>query len=105
MDGVTAATAVIRSFRDRGTADIFDGKNEISRRVCPQALWRTARRKLDQLNAAPSRHSLWFPPGNRWEMLERDRVGQDAIRINDQYRVCYVWTSEGPARVEIVDYH
>ena len=106
MVGVTAATAVIRSFRNRGTAAVFDGKDtRAARRVCPEALWRVARRKPDQLNAATSRHSLRFPPGNRWEKLERDRAGQDAIRINDQYRICYVWTSDGPTRVEIVDYH
>jgi len=68
-------------------------------------VWRVARRKLDQLNAAVSRDSLRFPPGNRWEKLTGDREGQDAIRINDQYRICYTWTAEGPTWVEITDYH
>jgi toxin HigB-1 len=97
---------VIRSFRDRGTADVFDGSDtKAARGVCPRAVWRVARRKLDQLNAAVSRDSLRFPPGNRWEKLTGDREGQDAIRINDQYRICYTWTAEGPAWVEITDYH
>ena len=97
---------MIRSFHDRGTADVFDGRDtKAARRVCPRPLWRIARRKLDQLNAAVSRDSLRFPPGNRWEKLRDDRDGQDAIRINDQYRICYVWTAEGPTRVEITDYH
>ena len=97
---------MIRSFRGDGTADVFNGKDtRAARRACPQSLWRVARRKLDQLNAATSRDSLRFPPGNRWEKLEGDRDGQDAIRINDQYRIWYVWTSRGPAWVEITDYH
>jgi len=97
---------LIRSFRDRGTADVFDGRDtKDARRVCPPILWRVARRKLDQLNAATSRESLRLPPGNRWEKLTDDRQGQDAIRINAQYRICYVWTPDGPARVEITDYH
>lgn len=97
---------MIRSFRDRGTADVFDGKNtKAARRTCPSELWQVARRKLDQLNAAVSRESLRLPPGNRWEKLKGDREGQDSIRVNDQYRICYVWTAKGPARVEITDYH
>ena len=100
------AVAVIRSFRDRGTADVFDGRDtKAARRACPRAAWHVARRKLDQLNAAVSRDSLRFPPGNRWEKLRGNRDGQDAIRINDQYRICYTWTAEGPASVEITDYH
>ena len=97
---------MIRSFRDRGTSDVFDGKDtSAARRVCPSVLWRIARRKLDQLNAATSRESLRFPLGNRWERLKGNRDGQDAIRINDQYRICYTWTAGGPAWVEITDYH
>lgn len=80
-------------------------KTRKPRVACPQAVWHVARRKLDQLNAAVSRDSLRFPPGNRWERLSGDREGQDAIRINDQYRICYTWTPEGPTWVEITDYH
>ena len=97
---------MIRSFRDRGTRDVFDGTDsKAARRACPAALWPIARRKLDQLNAAVSRESLRLPPGNRWDKLEDDREGQNAIRINDQYRICYIWTVDGPTRVEITDYH
>jgi toxin HigB-1 len=64
-----------------------------------------ARRKLDQLNAATTLSFLRVPPGNRLEALKGDRVGQHSIRINDQYRLCFVWTAQGPWDVAIVDYH
>ena len=64
-----------------------------------------ARRKLDQLNAAATLAFLRVPPGNRLEALRGDRAGQYYIRINDQYRLCFVWSSQGPMDVEIVDYH
>lgn len=64
-----------------------------------------ARRKLDQLDAATELRDLASPPGNRLEALTGDRAGQHSIRVNDQLRVCFVWTAEGPKDVEIVDYH
>ena len=64
-----------------------------------------ARRKLRYLNAADDLGDVRSPPGNRLEALAGDRKGQHAIRISDQFRVCFVWTSEGPAEIEIVDYH
>lgn len=64
-----------------------------------------ARRKLEQLDWAGTLDDLRVPPGNRLESLKRDRAGQHSIRINDQFRVCFVWTAEGPRDVEIVDYH
>lgn len=64
-----------------------------------------ARRKLEQLEWAGALDDLRVPPGNRLEALKRDRAGQHSIRINDQFRVCFVWTAEGPKDVEIVDYH
>jgi proteic killer suppression protein len=64
-----------------------------------------ARRKLDQLNAAVSLGSLSIPPGNRLEALKEDRQGQHSIRINQQFRVCFIWTDQGPERVEVTDYH
>jgi proteic killer suppression protein len=60
---------------------------------------------LRYLNAAGDLGDLTSPPGNRLEALVGDRKGQHSIRINDQFRVCFVWTAEGPADVEIVDYH
>jgi proteic killer suppression protein len=68
-------------------------------------LRRVAQRKLDQLNAAVSLVSLRIPPGNHLEALSKDRQGKHSIRINDQYRICFIWTDEGPERVEITDYH
>ena len=64
-----------------------------------------ARRKLAQLHAAESLAFLRAPPGNRLELLSVDRAGQYSIRINDRYRLCFVWTESGPIEVEIVDYH
>lgn len=64
-----------------------------------------ALRKLRMLHAAHVLQDLRVPPGNRLEALHGDRKGQHSIRINDQWRVCFVWTEQGPANVEIVDYH
>ena len=64
-----------------------------------------ARRKLDQLAAAGELIDLASPPGNRLEALAGNRKGQHSIRVNDQFRVCFVWTPQGPKNVEIVDYH
>lgn len=64
-----------------------------------------AMRKLAMLNRAASIEDLKVPPGNRLEALKGDRRGQFSIRINDQFRICFVWLSNGPEEVEIVDYH
>jgi proteic killer suppression protein len=97
---------MIISFRDEGTRDVFDGKNtKLARKVCPSSLWNVATRKLDQIDSAVSLQDLRIPPGNHFEALARDRQGQHSIRINDQYRICFVWTDDGPDQVEIVDYH
>jgi proteic killer suppression protein len=71
----------------------------------PADLVKVARRKLRYLSAAGDLGDLRSPPGNRLEALAGDRKGQHSIRINDQFRVCVVWTAQGPAEVEIVDYH
>jgi proteic killer suppression protein len=97
---------VIHSFKDQGTDDIFYGRNtKNARRSCPQTLWVVAARKLDQLDSAQSLEDLRLPPGNRLEALSGDREGQHSVRINDQYRVCFVWVENEPDKVEIVDYH
>ena len=97
---------MIKSFFDKGTEDIFDRRVSMeARRSCPKNIWRVAQRKLDQLNAVVSLSSLRLPPGNRLELLKQYRLGQHSIRINDQFRVCFVWTEEGPEQVEITDYH
>ncbi len=97
---------MIKSFRDSGTEDIFNRVNsKEARRACPREIWPVARRKLDQLNAVVSLASLRIPPGNQLEALKGDRLGQYSIRINDQYRVCFEWTDEGPGQMEITEYH
>jgi proteic killer suppression protein len=93
---------VIRSFRDKTTEAVFHGERP---KGFPADLVNVARRKLRYLNAAADLGDLRSPPGNRLEALAGDRKGQHSIRINDQFRVCFVWTAEGPAEVEIVDYH
>lgn len=97
---------MIRSFLDAGTEDVFNGRNTSpARRCCPRDLWPIAVRKLDQLDSAERIDDLRVPPGNRLETLSKDRRGQFSIRINDRYRICFVWPESGPDRVEIVDYH
>jgi proteic killer suppression protein len=97
---------MIHSFSNVGTEDIFNGKRtKAARKTCPQSLWRIAVRKLDQLDSVISLDELKIPPGNRLEALKGDRQGQHSIRINEQYRICFVWTDLGPEEVEIVDYH
>jgi proteic killer suppression protein len=97
---------MIQSFRNAATSDVFNGKNtKAARKVCPPDLWPVAARKLDQLDSVTSLAELRIPPSNRLEALIGDRAGQYSIRINDQYRVCFIWTEAGPDQVEIVDYH
>jgi toxin HigB-1 len=97
---------VIRSFADVGTEDLYHGRDtKAARRACPRPLWAVAGRKLDQLHAAVSLDSLRIPPGNRLEALHAGRAGQHSIRVNDQFRICFVWTAAGPEQVGIVDYH
>jgi len=93
---------VIRSFKDVVTQAVSNGE---SPKRFPSDLLKTARRKLRYLNAAVNLNDLKAPPGNRLEALKADRAGQHSIRINDQFRICFVWTPEGPAAVEITDYH
>ena len=98
--------SVIQSFRDAGTEEVFNGENtKAARQSCPVSLWKVASRKLDLLDSAISLNDLRVPPANRLEALSKDREGQHSIRINDQYRICFIWTERGPAEVEIVDYH
>ena len=97
---------MIASFFDKGTEDIFDGRNtRAARKVCPPVLWPVARRKLDQRNRVQDLRELAVPPGNRLEALRGDRAGHYSIRINDQYRVCFRWEAGNAEAVEITDYH
>ena len=92
---------MIQSFRCAETQALFEGEHP--RRF--RAIQSVAERKLAQLDAAKTLDFLRSPPGNRLEALRGDRAGQYSIRVNDQFRVCFVWTDSGPAEVEIVDYH
>jgi len=97
---------MIRSFRNRGTEDIFDGSDTRSaRKTCPRNLWQIARRKLDQINRVRGLRDLAIPPGNRLERLRGDRAGQHSIRINDQFRICFRWERGFANEVEVTDYH
>jgi len=97
---------MIKSFKDTGVEDIFNGENtKAARKLCPSSIWKVAARKLDQLDSVATLHELRIPPNNKLEALSGDRKGQYSIRINDQYRICFVWTNLGPDQVEIVDYH
>ena len=97
---------MIVSFKEAGTEDIFNGENtKAARKTCPESLWKVAVRKLDQLDSVTALNELRIPPGNRLEALTGDRKGQHSLRINDQYRIGFVWTASGPDQVEVVDYH
>ncbi|TKB78525.1 MAG: plasmid maintenance system killer protein [Nitrospira sp.] len=97
---------MIRSFRGRGTEDIFDGlRSPQARSCCPETVWTVARRKLDQLNRVRDVQELTVPPGNRLDALRGNRKGQFSIRINAQYRLCFRWESGAAYEVEITDYH
>ncbi|MDP1751675.1 MAG: type II toxin-antitoxin system RelE/ParE family toxin [Reyranella sp.] len=93
---------MIVSFRDTETARIWRG--EKNRRL-PSDIQNVALRKLRLLNQSRDLNDLRVPPSNRLEALRADRSGQHNIRINDQWRICFVWTAGGPIDVEIVDYH
>jgi toxin HigB-1 len=92
---------MIVSFRDAETSKLFQKRR--SRRFAN--ITTVALRKLDQLEAAKALDDLRVPPANRLELLKGDRQGRHSIRINDQYRVCFLWRHDGANEVEIVDYH
>jgi len=93
---------MIRSFKDKLTRSIDDGS---VRKGFPADLVRRAQQLLALLDAARDLNDLRSPPGNRLEKLSGDRQGQYSVRINDQWRICFVWTEAGPEHVEITDYH
>jgi toxin HigB-1 len=93
---------MITGFKDKVTAAVFNGE---SPKGFPADLVKVSRRKLRYLNAAFALKDLKAPPGNNLKALEKDRAGQHSIKVNDQFRICFVWTAEGPTDVEIVDYH
>jgi proteic killer suppression protein len=92
---------VILSFADKDTEKLA----RLERVAKFVQFERIALRKLTQLDAAERLDDLRIPPGNRLEQLKGDRAGQYSIRINDQYRICFIWADQGPKNVEICDYH
>lgn len=93
---------MIKSFGDKEAEKIF--QRQFSRKL-PQNIQRKARQKLLMLDAAVELDNLLIPPGNKLEALKDDRQGQHSIRINDQWRICFVWKDGDAYGVEIVDYH
>ncbi|MBL8090933.1 MAG: type II toxin-antitoxin system RelE/ParE family toxin [Anaerolineales bacterium] len=93
---------MIESFASEETEKIFRGQ---SSKKFPKDIQRTARRKLIYLDDAEDLQDLLAPPGNRLEKLKGNRAGQHSIRINDQWRICFKWSSNKAKDVEIVDYH
>jgi len=92
---------MIESFKDKATETLWmTGKSKQF-----GSFKKVALRKLDMLQAAVKLDDLRSPPANHLEALKADRKGQHSIRINDQFRICFVWTATGPADVEITDYH
>ena len=91
----------IRSFQCADTQGLFGGER-VKRSINIESV---AMRKLAMLNRAGKLDDLRVPPGNRLEALKGARGGQHSIRVNDQFRVCFVWTKEGLKNVEIIDYH
>jgi toxin HigB-1 len=92
---------MIRSFSDSATERLFSG--QVTRRL--QSVARVAQRKLRQLHAAHELRDLAIFPGNRLEALSGDRKGQHSIRVNDRFRICFIWRDGDARDVEIVDYH
>lgn len=93
---------MIKGFADPETELIWSGRRS---RKLPPDIQGVALRKLRLLNQAKVLADLRVPPGNRLEALKSNRAGQHSVRINDQWRICFVWTEGGPSDVEIVDYH
>jgi toxin HigB-1 len=93
---------VIKSFKDRETEKVYQ---RLFSKKFPRDIQQSALRKLRMLNNAHSAQDLRSPPGNRLEKLKGDRAGQYSIRINDQWRICFVWSDCNTFEVEITDYH
>jgi proteic killer suppression protein len=96
---------MIVSFDDAATEAFYHGTSTSKTRGLPREIEGAARRKLDAVNAATRVSDLRYPPGNHLERLGGKRSDTWAIRVNDQWRVTFVWTPAGPARVKVEDYH
>ncbi len=96
---------MIKSFKDKTTDDIYNGNDTKLARKIPKKIWKIVCRKLDMLNAAHELKDLTSPPANRLEKLKGNISGFHSIRINDQYRIIFVWADGNAQLVQIVDYH
>lgn len=93
---------MITSWKSPAAREVFEGRVP---KGFPADLAKATRRRLGYLHAAARLEDLRSPPGNRLHALSGDRGGRHSISVNDQFRICFVWTDEGPAEVEFVDYH
>ncbi|MCA6285716.1 type II toxin-antitoxin system RelE/ParE family toxin [Phenylobacterium sp.] len=93
---------MIQSWKSPEAREVFEGR---APRGFPADLVRATRRRLGYLHAALRLEDLKAPPGNRLHPLTGDRMGQHSISVNDKFRICFIWTPEGPSEVEFVDYH
>ena len=96
---------MIAGFGDKRTEDVYNGVDSKEARSIPKTIWRPAVRKLDMLDAAADLMDLKAPPGNRLEKLKGDRAGRWSIRINDQFRIVFIWNHGNAEGVTIEDYH
>jgi proteic killer suppression protein len=103
---VTRYIVRVGRFRDEATRSIRDGEDtKAARAILPVELHSKAAKTIDRVVAAGGLQDLRVPPGNKLEKLSGDREGQFSIRINDQYRICFVWTEDGARQIEICDCH
>jgi proteic killer suppression protein len=96
---------VVQSFRDETTADLFRERNTRAARRIPRELWRVVQRKLKLLDAAAQLSDLLIPAGNRLESLKRNQAGRHSIRVNDRFRVTFLWEKGNAYEVCVEDYH
>lgn len=97
--------AMIRSFADVTTADIWNGVNSKAARRIPKTIWPTVRRRLDQIGSVTKLDQLRVPPGNDLHSLAHDRAGYHAVRVNDQYRIVFRFEGQDAFDVQCTDYH
>lgn len=105
MDGAARSQLAIQSFGDTVTEDFFYDGSLPSKGCGWTNISSVAARKLEMLNAAAQLTDLWVPPSNKLEKLQGDLDGYHSIRINQQWRIIFRWTDQGPEDVEIIDYH
>ncbi|MDD5774102.1 MAG: type II toxin-antitoxin system RelE/ParE family toxin [bacterium] len=96
---------MIKSFKDKITEDIYNGNDTKLARKVNKIIWKAACRKLDMLNAAKELKDLTSPPANRLEKLKGNISGYHSIRLNDQYRIIFIWSDGNASSVQIIDYH